>query len=151
MWISPLSLVVMVAATVSQMVHSTPVLASDGGSRTETGEGVARGHHHAQQGVGATDTVDSVRITPVTPHTSSAAPAQRFDIAWNSPWPAGCPPGSVEPVPDFARYGVRMGCNPIFLSGHSPVQALAVMNCHVTSLAVLFAWSCHILWHVCIV
>lgn len=78
---------------------------------TETNEGGARAgtasHGHHQQGVGATGPVESVQLTPRA--TVSTPPAQRFDIAWNSPWPAGCPPGSVEPVPDFARYGVRMG------------------------------------------
>jgi hypothetical protein len=37
---------------------------------------------------------------------STVPPPTRFDVVWNSPWPAGCHLGTVDPVPDFERYGV---------------------------------------------
>jgi hyaluronoglucosaminidase len=42
------------------------------------------------------------------------AAAGSFDIAWNSPWPSYCPKGTVDPRPDFAKFGIRANRNSSF-------------------------------------
>ena len=38
---------------------------------------------------------------------TAAGSSRSFDVVWNSPWPTACPVDTINPQPDFERYGVR--------------------------------------------
>lgn len=46
--------------------------------------------------------------------TTAALASSHFDIAWNSPWPSYCHAGTVDPQPNFSKFGIRANTNNSF-------------------------------------